>query len=171
MSVALALALTVAGSAVGLAATSANECGTGWSGCSAENTGSTVEVGATRPGAGSGGSDSGRGGSDAAEDPEESRPPINDCRRGSLNCYTIDTNQKPTLTDVASFAPAALPLVDEPGGVGIVGMPVNFVVDAQTHTATGELFDLPVTVRFVPTSFEFRHGDGTSRETTTGGRT
>jgi len=137
----------------------------------AENTGTTVEVGATRPGGGSGGSDSGRGGSGVEQKPEESGPPaINDCRRGGLNCYTIEVIRQPTLTDVASFAPASLPLVDEPGGVGLVGMPVNFVVDAQTHTATGELFDLPVTVRFVPASFIFRHGDGTTRETASGGQ-
>ncbi|WP_292830633.1 hypothetical protein [Microbacterium sp.] len=78
---------------------------------------------------------------------------------------------RPTLTDVASFAPAASLLADEPDGVGIVGMPMNFVVTATPHTATGTLFDLPVTVRFVPASFVFVHGDGSSRTSPTGGRT
>lgn len=78
---------------------------------------------------------------------------------------------RPTLTDVASFAPASAPLVDEPDGIGIVGMPVNFVVTAGAHEQAGRLFDLPVTVRFTPTSYVFVHGDGSSRESTTGGRT
>ncbi|WP_223848942.1 MULTISPECIES: hypothetical protein [Microbacterium] len=72
---------------------------------------------------------------------------------------------------MASFAPASTPLVDEPDGVGIVGMPVNFVVSAGAHEQTGVLFDLPVTVRFTPTSYVFVYGDGTVRETVTGGRT
>ncbi len=78
--------------------------------------------------------------------------------------------QRPTLADVASFAPAASALADEPDGVGIVGMPMNFVVNASSHVATGTLFDLPVTVTFVPASFVFSHGDGTARTSATGGR-
>ncbi|MFT4213489.1 MAG: hypothetical protein QM622_01755 [Microbacterium sp.] len=78
---------------------------------------------------------------------------------------------KPTLDDVASFAPESLALAGEPGGFGIVGLPVNFVVNATTHSVTGELFDLPVTVRFTPESFEFVAGDGTSRQSATGGQT
>lgn len=80
------------------------------------------------------------------------------------------TIPQPTLADVARFAPASVPLVDEPDGVGVVGMPMNFVVDAQTHERTGTLFDLPVTVRFTPASVLFVHGDGTSRVSDGGGR-
>ncbi|WP_231860794.1 hypothetical protein [Microbacterium laevaniformans] len=78
---------------------------------------------------------------------------------------------QPTLTDVASFAPASAPFVDEPDGVGIVGMPMNFVTTAGVHEQAGTLFDLPVTVRFTPTSYRFIYGDGTSRDSATGGRT
>lgn len=138
--------------------------------CTIENTGSSVEVGATRPGGGSSGGGSGgagprdQGGGDVA-DPG---PTCADPR--DPGCYTFVVLQ-PTLNDVASFAPASLPLVDEPDGVGIVGMPVNFVVEPAVHEQTGELFDLPVTVRFTPASVQFRHGDGTSRDAAGGGRT
>lgn len=77
----------------------------------------------------------------------------------------------PTLSDVASFAPASLPLVDEPDGVGIVGMPVNFVVDTQTHQQDGTLLGVPLTVRFTPTAVVFDHGDGTTRTAPDGGAT
>jgi len=79
--------------------------------------------------------------------------------------------QEATLTDVASFAPRLAPPVPEPDGVGIAGLPVNVVASARTHTHTGELFDLPVTVRFRPVSFTFDYGDGTRRELPTGGAT
>jgi hypothetical protein len=48
---------------------------------------------------------------------------------------------------------------------------VNVVAAATTHTRTGELFDLPVTVRFRPVSFRFDYGDGTTTDTATGGST
>ncbi|WP_454130044.1 hypothetical protein [Microbacterium aurum] len=54
--------------------------------------------------------------------------------------------------------------------MGIVGMPVNFVVTATTHEQTGELFDLPVTVRFTPDSVVFAYGDGVTRTAADGGR-
>ncbi len=79
------------------------------------------------------------------------------------------TIPQPTLADVARFAPASVPLIDEPDGVGVVGMPMNFVVDARAHDAAGTLFDLPVSVRFTPASVLFVHGDGTSRVADSGG--
>jgi len=138
------------------------------------NSGSSVEIGATRPG----GSDGSSGGSpenpgaedDGAPDDVVAPPPpacTDDLCRGNYSVVVL----RPTLADVASFAPASLPLVDEPGGVGIVGMPTNFVVTAGVHQQGGTLFDLPVTVRFTPTSYLFVHGDGTSREAVTGGQT
>jgi hypothetical protein len=75
-----------------------------------------------------------------------------------------------TISDLASFAPSASSFTVEPSGVGIVGMPANFVAPAQTHTATGEVLDVDVAVRFAPASFLFVYGDGASRETVTGGR-
>lgn len=85
--------------------------------------------------------------------------------------YSVETLPEVTLTDVASFAPSVAPLAPEPAGVGIVGMPVNVVATASTHSQTGVLFDLPVTVRFRPVSFTFHYGDGTHRDATTGGST
>ncbi|WEK14187.1 MAG: hypothetical protein P0Y48_02955 [Candidatus Microbacterium phytovorans] len=79
--------------------------------------------------------------------------------------------EEPTLSDVASFAPTLTSLSPEPDGIGIAGLPLNVVAHAEAHTRTGELFDLPVTVRFRPVSFAFDYGDGTARESTTGGAT
>ena len=140
--------------------------------CSISNSGSSVEIGATRPGGsegskGSAGGSRGEGGN-AGGAPAPPPPACTDSLcRGNYSVAVL----RPTLTDVASFAPASAPLVDEPDGVGIVGMPVNFVVTAGLHEQAGRLFDLPVTVRFTPTSYRFVHGDGSSRETATGGRT
>ncbi|WP_425841572.1 hypothetical protein [Microbacterium sp. PA5] len=79
--------------------------------------------------------------------------------------------QEATLTDVASFAPRLAAPVPEPDGVGVAGLPLNVVTVARTHTRTGELFDMPVTVRFRPMSFTFDYGDGATRESPTGGFT
>jgi len=76
-----------------------------------------------------------------------------------------------TIHDVAIFAPEPPALDTEPAGVGIVGMPVNFVVPATAHTVTGELFDFPLRVRFSPVSYDFAYGDGSTRHATTGGTT
>lgn len=142
--------------------------------CSVQNTGTSVEIGGTRPG-GSGGNSGGGGGRfNQSEDTTPGRAPcdrvVDPLCRNDIN-YTVELILRPTLADVASFAPTPVPLVDEPDGVGVVGMPMNFVVDAAVHEQTGELFDLPVTVRFTPASIVILHGDGTSRETATGGRT
>ncbi|EPD83538.1 hypothetical protein HMPREF1529_02920 [Microbacterium sp. oral taxon 186 str. F0373] len=140
-----------------------------WGGnCSISNTGSSVEIGATRPG-GSGGSGGSRGdGGDAEAAPAPPPPACTDSLcRGNYSVVVL----QPTLSDVASFAPASAPFVDEPDGVGIVGMPMNFVATAGVHEQAGTLFDLPVTVRFTPTSYRFIYGDGTSRDSPTGGRT
>lgn len=158
--------------------------------CSVTNTGTAVEIGATRPGGGAGGGnggggDGGGGGGNASPstprnvyDPNAGGPVPIACPNDDASLCEAPPAAPdapaipwPTLSDVASFAPSALPLVDEPDGVGIVGMPMNFVLDAQPHSVTGTLFGLPVTVRFTPASFLFHHGDGTSRESPTGGRT
>lgn len=76
-----------------------------------------------------------------------------------------------TIDDVASFAPTPPRMVGEPDGVGVVGMPTNFLVDATEHTERGEIFDIPVTVRFTPVSYLFDYGDGATQETTSPGTT
>lgn len=141
------------------------------------NSGSTVDVSGTLPGGRDttgGNSDRGRDRGGNARDPGAAAPDADDECVGAL-CYRIPITYevgilRPTLTDVASFAPAGLGLTDEPDGVGIVGMPVNFVVTATTHEQTGELFDLPVTVRFTPDSVVFAYGDGATRTAADGGR-
>lgn len=145
--------------------------------CPPKNTGTSVEVSGTLPGGRDttgGNNDGGRDRGGNARDPGAAAPDADDECVGAL-CYRIPITYevgilRPTLTDVASFAPAGLGLTDEPDGVGIVGMPVNFVVTATTHEQTGELFDLPVTVRFTPDSVVFAYGDGVTRTTADGGR-
>ena len=143
--------------------------------CSITNSGSSVDIGGTRPGAGGGGNSAGNGATDdPGSEPPATTPP---------ECVSIPTrvcgngfratlvNITPTLTDVASFAPASVPVVDEPDGIGIVGMPMNFVAATDTHQSTGALFGLPVTVRFTPDSVLFTYGDGDTRTAPTGGHT
>lgn len=67
-----------------------------------------------------------------------------------------------TLTDVASFAPVAVPLAAEPGNAGIAGMATNFVAAASVQTSTGTIFGMPVSVRFTPVAYDYSFGDGTS---------
>lgn len=149
----------------------ASSCGaeSAWTACPIENTGTEVTIGAsqTRPGQG-------------PSDGNESRPPSNalpiapECTDALGRCdilYEVELIRDVTLSDLASFAPDAPPLTGQPAGVAIVGMPANFVVDADAHTVTGELFDLPVSVRFTPVSYLFVHGDGSAREAPTGGQT
>lgn len=175
----------------GLSAVSASagpECGTGWVGpCpTSESTGTEVVVTGERPPGsqpGEWGSDGGTNYDDDSSAPPDTTPqpptPPREDNCSPANPTTCFEQPdvpaepaipQPTLADVARFAPASVPLVDEPDGVGVVGMPMNFVVDAQTHERTGTLFDLPVTVRFTPASVLFVHGDGTSRVSDGGGR-
>lgn len=147
------------------------------------NTGSIVEVWGHRPGdsqtsnpwVGSSDDDADDTPSPETTPPAPATPPVDDCRPTDPASCRVQPDPppaipQPTLSDVARFAPASAPLIDEPDGVGVVGMPMNFVVDATTHEVTGTLFDLPVTVRFTPTSVLFVHGDGTSRESDDGGQ-
>lgn len=151
-----------------------------------ENTGTEVVISGERPGDSQTGNawPEGDGYGDDSDDtpaspettpPAPATPPVDDCRPTDPASCTVQPDPppaipQPTLSDVARFAPASAPLIDEPDGVGVVGMPMNFVVDATTHEVTGTLFDLPVTVRFTPTSVLFVHGDGTSRESDDGGQ-
>ena len=176
----IVVAVTLSVLALGAApmAADVNDCndGLGWSGtCSITNNGSTVDIGGTRPGTGGGGNGGGSGATDdRGSEPPTAEPPA---------CVSIPTRVcgpglratlvtiTPTLTDVASFAPASVPVADEPDGIGVVGMPMNFVVGTETHESTGTLFGLPVTVRFTPASVLFTYGDGGTRTAPSGGRT
>lgn len=74
-----------------------------------------------------------------------------------------------TLTDLAHFRPIVGELIVEPDGWGVIGTPTNFYATAETHTMSGELFDVPIQVRWTPTSYVFDYGDGTVEETEASG--
>jgi hypothetical protein len=161
-----------------------NDVGTWGSTCHAESQGDHLDVGGTRGSNGSGGSGGSdtsggngsppRGGGSTPDDqaeeeaaePEPCAPTDVSCRGGG---FTVEVIRDVTASDLASFVPARPSFAAEPAGVGIVGMPTNFVAGATTQTLTGTLFDLPVTVRFVPAAYVFDYGDGTSARSTSGG--
>lgn len=76
-----------------------------------------------------------------------------------------------TISDLAQFAPASVPAVSEPGNLGIVGMPTNFLGATSVQTQTGELFGISFRVRFSPAAYDYTYGDGTSATLTTPGQT
>lgn len=135
--------------------------------CTVTNTGSEVTIGANR----GGGTNASPRSPGRAAPVEESRTPVDRCGVSPLcrPSYSVELRRTPTLEDLVSFAPGPADLRDEPGGVGIVGMPVNFSVQAEPRTVTGELFDQPVTVYFEPAAFVFVHGDGSTRTSSHGG--
>lgn len=118
-----------------------------------------------------GGRSSHDGGGNATEELDSDEGLICDDALGRCGTYEVVLRPDVTLSDVASFAPRVAPLIPEPAGIGVAGMPVNIVASASPHTADGELFDLPVTVRFRPVSFHFDYGDGTTRDAASGGQT
>lgn len=76
-----------------------------------------------------------------------------------------------TMNELVSFAPDPVTVVGEPGGVGIAGMPTNFIAAASVHTQAGTIFGVPISVRFTPSGYDFHYGDGSSASTTSGGQT
>lgn len=76
-----------------------------------------------------------------------------------------------TLTDLAGFAPASARATAEPANIGIAGLPTNFTVAADVHTQSGELFGVPLSVRFTPSSYRFDYGDGALATVAVPGRT
>ncbi|RIJ60278.1 hypothetical protein DZG03_02705 [Clavibacter phaseoli] len=67
-----------------------------------------------------------------------------------------------TLADVAQFVPRDASIRSQPNGWAIVGAPVNLFTDAAPQVVDGQLLGRPAQVRFVPVSFVWDHGDGTS---------
>ncbi|WP_194763282.1 hypothetical protein [Microbacterium sp. UFMG61] len=76
-----------------------------------------------------------------------------------------------TITDLARFAPPPVSAKAEPGNVGIADLPTNFTTTATTHTQAGELFGIPLTVRFTPDTYAYDYGDGTTATLTAPGQT
>ncbi|UKF24174.1 MULTISPECIES: hypothetical protein [Clavibacter] len=67
-----------------------------------------------------------------------------------------------SLADVAQFVPRDASIRSQPNGWAIVGAPVNLFTDASAQVVDGQLLGRPAQVRFVPVSFTWDHGDGTS---------
>ncbi|WP_259338475.1 hypothetical protein [Clavibacter phaseoli] len=67
-----------------------------------------------------------------------------------------------TLADVAQFVPRDASIRSQPNGWAIVGAPVNLFTDSTAEVVDGQLLGRPAQVRFVPVSFAWDHGDGTS---------
>ncbi len=151
--------LAIAGTMLPIASSSC-DASQAWTGCAVANTGTSIEIGATkrdsRP--------EHRLTSDESETAESSPSAPRDC--GALNrCesqYTVSALPEVTIADLASFAPSPADLATEPAGYTVVGLPTAFLVTAAAHEATGTLFDLPVTVRFTPAAVSVSPGDGSS---------
>lgn len=146
-----------------------------WTSCEVSTDGSQVTVGGT---VGSGGSNASTGGgappsTGVSPDPGSQATAPQDCGPADVLCrgggFGVVSLPDVTASDLASFAPSKPTFEAEPGGVGIVGMPTNFVASASTQTLTGTLFDRPVTVRFSPAAYVFSYGDGSSARSTSGG--
>jgi hypothetical protein len=67
-----------------------------------------------------------------------------------------------TLEDVAQFVPRSASILSQPNGWALVGAPVNLLTDASAQVVDGMLLGRPAQVRFVPVSFTWDRGDGTS---------
>ncbi|GAB2524890.1 hypothetical protein GCM10027267_21990 [Paramicrobacterium agarici] len=141
-----------------------------------------VDVGADKTYPGDGGSDGGggnggggnggdnRNGSDSDNGDGDGRviPGLEKPCRLEGTCP--DEGSDPiTIHDLASFSPEQVHVAMEPDGWMIVGLPANFYADAETNTTTGELFEIPITVRFTPSSYDWSWGDGSTARTDSGG--
>ena len=75
------------------------------------------------------------------------------------------------ISDLARFAPASVLAASEPGNLGIAGMPTNFIGAATPQIQNGELFGIPLRVRFTPAGYDYTYGDGSTSTTTSPGQT
>ena len=104
-------------------------------------------------------------------------PPANDSTVSPEDCgplnrcvgYAVEGPPELTLSDLASFRPAAPSLGGEPSGFGVVGMPTNLLAAASEQRIPGTVLGWDVTVRFVPVAYVFDNGDGTTTRASTGG--
>ncbi|MFT2692583.1 hypothetical protein [Clavibacter zhangzhiyongii] len=63
---------------------------------------------------------------------------------------------------MAQFVPRSASIRSQPVGWALVGAPLNLLTDATTQVVDGVLLGRPAQVRFVPVSFVWDYGDGTS---------
>lgn len=101
------------------------------------------------------------------------RPPI--VRDGfTVNCVAgspCDPALVVGMRDLVNIKPAAPGQEMEPSGWAVVGLPANFIVDATAHVRSGLLLGFPADVRFTPAGYRWAYGDGSARNTRTGGST
>ncbi len=169
----ITLVLSVASSTAITSATGCGSAGIWGNDCTVENTGTEVDVGGTTHtggGSGDGSASAGDGttGSDLDSDDSLLAAPVCTtalCRGG----YSAVRIPEATMEDLAAFRPTVPSVASEPAGIGLAGMPTNFLTAADPHTVTGELFGYDVVVRFTPVAYVFDHGDGTSQRGATPG--
>jgi hypothetical protein len=133
--------------------------------------------GSAGPGADAGDGGVAVGGGAAGNGPNQSPDPnpllIN--RDGfTINCTPgspCDPNPVVSMSDIASFKPAAPTQGMEPDGWMVVGLPTNFYASAATHVVSGSLLGFPADVRFTPAGYHWDYGDGESRSSGAGGAT
>lgn len=165
--------------------------GIGWQNACTSNSGSQIDIvgernepgrngGGGGNGTRGGGGGTGAGGEDAPSNASPARADgcteIFGSRGDSFLVCPAEADEEvapgiPPVTarDLASFAPARPSLGSEPEGVGVVGMPANFVASAAPQTIAGTLFGRPVTVQFTPSAFVFDYGDGATGRSMSGG--
>ena len=150
-----------------------------------DNDGTTVTVGGTDTTPGTGGGPAGPGVPGGPGTPPPSPPgytgswcEVDDAwwSHNNTSCPPVDdddddTTPPITLNDLVQFMPNGSPLTVEPFGIGIVGLPSNFVAASAAHTASGTLFGRSVNVRFTPDLHRFHYGDGETKLTASRGRT
>jgi len=76
-----------------------------------------------------------------------------------------------TLRDIASFRPTPPATVMEPKGWAVVGLPANFVADAEAQVVSGTLLGRTAEVRFTPVGYRWTHSDGAVVESASPGAT
>lgn len=65
-----------------------------------------------------------------------------------------------TWNDLAVFRPQPAIQYMQPDGWMVVGLPTNFVAVIERHVVAGTLLGAPAEVRFTPTAYRWRYGDG-----------
>ncbi|MCU1409240.1 MAG: hypothetical protein JWM23_1320 [Microbacteriaceae bacterium] len=92
----------------------------------------------------------------------------------TVNCTPgspCDPNLVVRISDLVSFTPATSASAMEPFGWTVVGLPTNFFASASVHTRSGLLLGFPAEVRFTPVGYRWDYGDGSARNSTSGGET
>jgi hypothetical protein len=92
----------------------------------------------------------------------------------TVNCTPgspCDPNLVVRISDLVSFTPATSAAGMEPSGWTLAGLPTNFFTSASVHTRSGLLLGFPAEVRFTPVGYRWDYGDGSARNSNSGGET